>query len=199
MIRNISFLLIVLIVSSCGTLNSSRFSKRKHLKGHFWNLKKNFKNSNSESNPEDYSVSNADIERSKISVKTASVTPVGESEFESSREELEVSEDLEELGPESIEDVESSNDFTSTTSQRDDTVVANEDQQLKENASDASTDFALYLLLFLLIVFWLGVAGLVVTLFLQIFSTVIPWLFYASLIAVVVPLLVLAGIVLSDL
>ena len=195
MIRNISFLLIVVLVSACGTLNNSQFSKRKHLKGHFWNLKKNYKNSSSDNASEVYAVSQTDDgvkDEGAVEIRTS--TPE-DTRMESTPENSVVLEELEESRFESVEDSEEQIDLKPISTERDDVVEANKDEQQSMPPTQGEMTLAAVILILFGLIFWFGVIGLIISLFLKIFSTIIPWLFYTSLIIVGVFVLAFIGIV----
>lgn len=183
MIRNISFLLTVLLVSSCGTLSNSQFSKRKHLKGHFWNLKEKYKNSNSDQTSEVYSVSKTDRVKSKNTTELSTATPE-DNELEITSQESIVSKERENPVFESSVEIQSEDEQDDPNVENDALIKTSEAEQQKSASSNSAYGVFAFTLVFLGIILGLGIVGLIITLFLRIFSTIIPWLFYASLIVV---------------
>lgn len=194
MIRNISFLLIVVLISACGTLKNTQFSKRKHLNGHFWNLKGKYKSSNSNGNSEDYAVSRKEgdkIEKlERIPTTTVDLATESTPEESSTIEEQE----QEERSFEIVEETELQKEQKTSLTKDENVTETTDDQGRNERPSQAEMTFAAIVIILIGLIFWFGVIGLVVTLFLKIFSTIIPWLFYTSLIIVGVFVLTFIGI-----
>ncbi|MDG1332871.1 MAG: hypothetical protein P8P74_11095 [Crocinitomicaceae bacterium] len=193
MIRSVFFLLIWLLVSSCGNLNNSNFSKRKHLKGHFWNLKKKYKNSSSTNDDEVYSVSQESSNTESKEKET--VVAELETKHETEREEPTIIRTEQEVKPESTDDL-SSQEPLSPASHQQQVDETNSEEQLKERPSQSELNFAAFIIILVGLLFWTGVIGLIVSLILHLTGKFIPWLFYYSLFAAGIPFLAFIIIIL---